>query len=138
MVSYIDELELPKKVKNALKILSVVLPVLLFSYVIYVAFIESNNKKIERQIYSEKKIEFKGIVKQKYIDSLNHVRPTIKLYGGTKISSDYELYNVVRINDSISKENEELSIKIYRKKDDTINYKYIESVYRNSLYRNYK
>ncbi len=101
-------------------------------------FAQSNNKKIERQIYSEKKIEFKGIVKQKYIDSLNHVRPTIKLYGGTKISSDYELYNMVRINDSISKENEELSIKIYRKKDDTINYKYIESVYRNSLYRNYK
>lgn len=136
-MNFIDKLELPEKVKKALKILIIVFLVFLFSYITYIAFIESDQKKIERQINSGKEYEFNGIVKRKYID-WNHKIPTTVLKSGKKIGSDYGLYNDVIINDSISKEIGEFDVKIFRKKNDSTKYKYVKTVYLNSLHRKYK
>lgn len=131
---FIDELELPENIKKGIRILTWVIPIIIFSFVIYTAFFESAEKKREREIKSTLENTFKGIVKEKYI-SWNHNIPTTKLYSGKEIGSDYGLYNLVQKNDSISKEKGVLYVKIYRKESDTSNYVYINKEYFNILDR---
>ena len=134
---FINELELPKNIKKAIIILTWVIPILFFSFVIYTAFFESDEKKREREIKSTLEFTFKGKVKEKYI-SWNHNTPTTKLYSGKEIGSDYGLYNLVRKNDSISKEKGVLYVKIYRKDSDTSKYVFFDKEYINILDRKYK
>ena len=126
--NFIDELKLPEKVKKGIRILTWVVPIIIFSFVIYVAFIESDQKKRERKIKSTLEYTFKGIVKRKYISS-NHQMPTMVLRSGKEVESDYGLYYLVQINDSISKGKGVLYSKIYRKEIDSSNYKFLKKVY---------
>ena len=131
---YIDELELSEKVKKGIKILTWIVPIVIFSFVIYIAFIESDQKKLEREIKSTMNYTFKGIVKRKYI-SWNHQTPTTVLKSGKEIGSDYGLYNLVRLNDSISKEKGVLYMKIYRKESESGKYFFLDKEYFNIIGR---
>lgn len=136
MVKFIDDLEISHKSKKILNKIIVILISSFSLYVIYIAFFEPEQIKNDRQIRSELKFEFSGVVYDKFIDSLNHVMPTIILNGGKKIESDYQLYLAVDKNDSISKEKGSLDIQIFKKKKDKNKYEYFKTVNRNALYRN--
>lgn len=134
---FINKLELPENIKKGIKILTWVIPIIIFSLVVYAVFFESAKNKRERDIKSTLEYNFKGKVKEKYI-SWNHNTPTTKLYGGKEIGSDYGLYNFVQINDSVLKEKGVLYVKVYRKESDTSNYTYFDKEYFNVLDRKNK
>ena len=134
---FIDELEFSQSVKKVLKILTWIIPLIVAGFVIYYAFIESEEKKREREINTTLEFSFQGIVKEKYI-SWNHNTPTTKLYGGQEIGSDYGLYNLVQINDSLSKEKGVLYINVYRKENPSTNYVFLKKEYFHILDRKTK
>lgn len=81
----------------------------------------------DKIVYDEYHSNYEGIVTDKYIDKQNHARPIIiiqhQIFGDTKkdfVFQSSELFDFIKIGDTITKKNGSLKFNLKRKNLDTI------------------
>ncbi|WP_291285720.1 hypothetical protein [Flavobacterium sp.] len=85
--------------------------------VILIIMLNFDNKTAfrERVIQSVKNQEYIGVVTVRYYDTDNHNSPTLVLNNNDKVVIYGQLYNQIKISDSIVKEKGSTKIFVYRK-----------------------
>lgn len=75
-------------------------------------------------------LEVNGVVKEKYIDKMNHYENTVKFYKSGELGlfewekANHLLFKNIQIGDSISKNHGEFSLFVYKKDGSVKEYKY--------------
>lgn len=90
--------------------------------VILITMLKFDNKTAfrERVIQSVKNQEYIGVVTIRYYDTNNHNSPTLVLNNNNKVVIYGQLYNQIKINDSIVKKKGSTKIFVYRKNEKIV------------------
>lgn len=104
-----------------------ILEYILFLIIVILLIFYSNYSSKRNCLKTTKELSFKGIIIKKYIDYKQHEYPILEVLTSNKnvqkinLSMDYSgLFDYVKINDSINKENGNLNVKVHRNSCDSI------------------